>query len=148
MKSIVLKPHEAKGIHEGSITELWREVKPQPDSNAEFHGTAPAREYLGPSKSGMWGAYFDWAFYPCHDVGTRLWCKETFAERAGDLIYRADGKFETPAHCVVFEEEDRWRPSIHMPQWASRTTIEITAVSVEQREGKWMWKYTVKTIEG
>ena len=53
-----------------------------------------------------------WAWYGC--------------ERLRDeVVYRADG-VELPAG---FEY---WRPSIHMPRWASRITLEITDVRVVQ----------------
>lgn len=63
----------------------------------------------------------------------RLWVRETFAtavpgcERG--LAYRADHRDprgDGPAHPM------RWRPSIHMPRWASRITLEIVDVRVER----------------
>jgi len=75
-------------------------------------------------------------------VGDRLWVRETYttAERIWDgdscrsfmvpgivrggsfFRYRADGEID----------DTRWRPSIHMPRWASRIALEITKVKVER----------------
>lgn len=60
--------------------------------------------------------------------GDRLWVRETFAvpegsTELGDVAYRADHPEPTSAP---------WRPSIHMPRWASRITLEITGVRVER----------------
>lgn len=58
--------------------------------------------------------------------GDRLWVRETWAKpgEVGDSIeYRADN--DDPL-------AGRWRPSIHMPRWASRITLEVTGVRVER----------------
>lgn len=73
--------------------------------------------------------------------GERLWVRETClindfrdggvpeAERADcQIIYRADGTPDWEGE----EELIRWRPSIHMPRWACRILLEITAVRVER----------------
>lgn len=61
--------------------------------------------------------------------GDRLWVRETFcsdvvrAPHLPQIAYRADYD-EIPAL--------RWKPSIHMPRWASRISLEITDVRVER----------------
>jgi hypothetical protein len=90
-------------------------------------------------------------FAPCPHGrrGERLWVRETWycdhvevqrgpylkpadmvdlgqAREDGDLVYAADGL--TPYE----QEQPTWKPSIHMPRWASRILLEITDVRVER----------------
>jgi hypothetical protein len=60
--------------------------------------------------------------------GDRLWVRESwfhddphgvFYDEQKPL-YRADGE-------IAFEKGDSWKPSIHMPRWASRLTLIATA---------------------
>lgn len=68
----------------------------------------------------------------------RIWVRETWAEAgasAPDLkLYRANYPAHVPTHYenVPPAEDVRWTPSIHMPRWASRITLEISGVRVEQ----------------
>lgn len=72
---------------------------------------------------------------PYGKPGDRLWVRETFsASEFMDCRYRADGQQflnvngkDTNTPCEV-----KWTPSIHMPRWASRITLEITEVRVER----------------
>lgn len=72
-------------------------------------------------------------FRPPCKAGDRLWVRECFAtdvdgcERG--LSYRADHRDprgDGPANPM------RWRPSIHMPRWASRLTLEVLEVRIER----------------
>jgi len=65
--------------------------------------------------------------------GDRLWVRETFATNTlgcpNGLTYRADHldmRGDGPANPI------KWHPSIHMPRWASRITLEIVSVRVER----------------
>lgn len=66
--------------------------------------------------------------------GDRMWVKETWGAvphmmggiQPETLRYRADGEYQNERGTW------RWRPSIHMPRWASRVTLEITDVRVER----------------
>ena len=70
---------------------------------------------------------------PYGQAGDRLWVRETYCfylcanSDEEEIHYRADGE-----SCPVDGEKVRWRPSIHMPRWASRITLEITDVRVER----------------
>jgi hypothetical protein len=74
---------------------------------------------------------------PHGKVGDRLWVRETFREVGS--CQQADGKLRGPLSQdqILYRANDpcesgSWRPSIFMPRWASRTTLEITNVRVEQ----------------
>ncbi|WP_411549365.1 hypothetical protein ABDW71_15545 [Klebsiella pneumoniae] len=81
---------------------------------------------------------------PFGAVGDRIWVRETFCPvddtqyGGGKWVdYRATPKFEAshPAgwDCAPNDAEAlKWRPSIHMPRWASRILLEITNVRVER----------------
>ncbi|WP_426770166.1 hypothetical protein [Klebsiella michiganensis] len=71
-----------------------------------------------------------WHPCPFGTVGDRIWVRETWArynidQNSHDIAYRATTPEDWP-------EEGRWRPSIHMPRWASRILLEITNVRVER----------------
>lgn len=64
---------------------------------------------------------------PYGQPGDRLWLRETFYPVTNTLcLYKADGDDIDPAYNL------KWRPSIYMPRWASRITLEITGIRVER----------------
>lgn len=83
---------------------------------------------------------------PLGKPGDRLWVRETFAIVPGGkglratVRYAADGALRAvmsdvdvmTRYGINASTSDRWRPSIHMPRWASRFILEITDVRVER----------------
>ncbi|EDG8630622.1 hypothetical protein B9589_21735 [Salmonella enterica subsp. enterica serovar Newport] len=82
---------------------------------------------------------------PFGQPGDRVWVRETFRvhSRATDvatLVYRASvrNSWTEQTHrvpvavCNKPATPEKWTPSIHMPRWASRITLEITGVRVER----------------
>jgi len=88
------------------------------------------------------------ALCPYGPVGRKLWVKETWrahehADGTDGILYAADGTFipientrEAAERWVAARREGKkpgaFRPSIFMPRWASRITLEVTGVRVER----------------
>ena len=70
---------------------------------------------------------------PYGQVGDRLWVKETWGAKGYGQSLPIEK--EPMKHRLVFGKDTDWqcrRPSIHMPRWASRITLEITGLRVER----------------
>jgi len=109
-----------RAILEGRKTQTRRVVKPQP-AHIPGIGTVLNIDTITGRAC------------PYGNPGDRLWVREAWAHRRwmlGDAspnpttVYRADG--EDLKGCA------RWRPSIHMPRWASRIALEVVSVRVER----------------
>ncbi|MCK6643354.1 hypothetical protein L8S64_07160 [Enterobacter bugandensis] len=139
-----------RAILDGRKTQTRRIMKVQPsdgfhpthngydlDLNAHWYtpGVVDKNGYLQPAKKDVFGVADENEGYTCPfgAVGDRIWVRETFCavpdheEPAGcsALLYAADGN----------GPYGKWTPSIHMPRWASRLTLEITVVRVERLNG-------------
>jgi hypothetical protein len=117
-KPILFSGPMVKAILEGRKTQTRRVIKPQPDYF----------EVMGQPISWDKGALNP----PYGKIGDRLWVRETFANLPylhplphHKISYRADGEIQ------MFGSE-KWKPSIFMPRWASRITLEVTGVRVER----------------
>ena len=152
---IIFSTPMVKAILDDRKTQTRRVIKPQPDLGLDpfdsysrinigrYHPTMvdkDGQEYPGDE---IFGAYTDdgeWGWKcPYGQVGDRLWVRETFLYRTpNSIIYKADGseKFITGEYIEKFaninDERLLCSPSIFMPRWASRITLEITEIRAER----------------
>ena len=153
-RPINLKAWEVRAIREGRKTQTRRVVK-----GAE-------KETWQGGECGIRDPCTYWNIggrahrCPYGQPGDRLWVRETFLHQSlpgypPATLYRADGHGD---------EIGPWKPSVHMPRWASRITLEVVSVRVERLneiseedaiaegiarfDGAWasydkiMWRYT------
>lgn len=121
-RPILMSAPMVRAILAGTKTQTRRVVKPQP---THFNPAGVPRR-VNPD-----GGASAVIACPYGQSGDRLWVREAFGHferndtlKQGDRIY-----YRTDGECV---ELHPWRPSIHMPRWASRITLEVTGVRVER----------------
>ncbi|MCK7547173.1 hypothetical protein ACFPQA_04270 [Marinobacter koreensis] len=116
-KPIIFNDEMIRAILGGRKTQTRRIIKPQPEGGAMWTPFAPQR-YVNGVGNPLICRY--------GQPGDRLWVRETFAVLGDEdkhvLHYRA-------THPI---KGSGWKPSIHMPRWASRITLEITSVRIER----------------
>jgi hypothetical protein len=101
------------------------------------------------SAKGKFGAYFESekiepktisicpVVCPYGCPGDRLWVRETMFNDGDDRWYYENGEYINwhADEWTIKNAHRRKIPSIHMPRWASRITLEITNVRVERVQG-------------
>jgi hypothetical protein len=138
-RPILFSAPMVRAIREGRKTVTRREVKKRAALDCLTAGFEPAFLAL-PGNSDL---------CPYGQPGDRLWVRETWycdhieVQRGpylqpADMIdldqSRDDGELAYAADGLEPYEQDQpvWKPSIHMPRWASRILLEITDVRVER----------------
>jgi hypothetical protein len=114
-----------RAILDGRKTQTRRVVKPQPTEETgwggfEGMGYLPVKEDEEPLHC------------PYGRPGDHLWVRENYTVNGDGMFYSADGSEIEPSEGAVWEGKEGGHPSIHMPRWASRITLEVTGVWVEQ----------------
>ncbi len=158
---ILFNGEMVRAILDGRKTQTRRVVKPQPwcndvgqwlwnrrrDEQIPFHPDLSEEHYPGTKLQHV---------CPYGVPGDRLWVREAFAlvretrslsnpkrnpshlfrqtklpqwpqPEDQRTIWKADGPIE-----LVDGGQPKWKPSIHMPRWASRITLEVTDIRVER----------------
>lgn len=143
-RGMIFNSEMVRAILDGRKTQTRRPVKfPVHDKNlgCELAGNELAGELSA-------GNYLNSAF---GKPGDRIWVRETFQgplfdydlmdsyckdptpfEKPEFCVYKADGVPAPEFYDADDELHCSWRPSIHMPRWASRILLEITDVRVER----------------
>ncbi|ECJ4667698.1 hypothetical protein DNZ36_24685 [Salmonella enterica subsp. diarizonae] len=142
-RGMIFNGEMVRAILEGRKTQTWRPFNWR---------RQPAMEMAERDDGSLWPWAEDcerggdiWFACPFGEVGDRIWVRETFRvhSRATDvatLVYRASvrNSWTEQTHrvpvavCNKPATPEKWTPSIHMPRWASRITLEIIDVRVER----------------
>ena len=130
-RPIIFSSEMVKAILDGRKTQTRRPCKFQ-----------DAENYYINHSTGAWQCHtiFDDKLYQVkcpYAIGNRLWVRETWGIYSGgedgDLIPGT-----IPSSSLVYRATDDmgdlkgWKPSLFMPRWASRITLEIVDVKVER----------------
>lgn len=158
-RPILFSAPMVRALLAGTKTQTRRIVKPQPfkpDPSRPSYFPFQPEDWVWSANS--WSSTISnspegpagWAKHcPCGQPGDRLWVRETFQPLFADGMQHGDEGIDwgtgagyavryTATDKVVEwvdgddEVTSRCKPSIHMPRWASRLTLEITSVRVER----------------
>lgn len=161
-RPILFSAPMVRALLAGTKTQTRRVVKPQLNGTAEGYTPKvywPARDthmtsaltdpaYVQCEKPGDYDGQIccgPRVRCPNGQPGDRLWVRESFWLDRDGVAYKADQQGGSPwleagahkamrvgANGTPYVANWGWRPSIHMPRWASRITLEVTGVRVER----------------
>lgn len=147
VKPILFSGEMVRALLDGRKTQTRRVIKPQPElsTNGFFHIFNAHGGTLGVPESDLPSVALDYVPYT---VGGLLYVRETWrcnswATDLATIFYRASEGDGYTAMCEQYpvagkkrlRDEPKWHPSIHMPRWTSRITLEVTDVRVQRLQG-------------
>ena len=129
-RGMIFNGEMVRALLDGRKTQTRRIVKPQPELTERSGFSWNGALYGAGSDSRETNRNFAHTKCPFGKPGDRIWVRETWErynidQDSHDMAYRATPPQDWP-------DAGRWRPSIHMPRWASRILLEITDVRVER----------------
>lgn len=119
-RPILFSAPMVRAILEGRKTVTRRVVKPQTIRASLLHEQRP--HWIDASNGHV-------VRCPYGQPGDRLWVRETWCSYGNGPIYRADYDKYSPISDGI---GGPWKPSVHMPRWASRIALGIVSVRVER----------------
>jgi len=141
-KPIIFSGPMVRALLDGQKTQTRRILKPQPDT--KNGGTIWSGTPFGPlSYNGTWPDGTRSIQSVPYAPGDRLYVREAHAlvpataYRMSQGVVQAIDPEDMDRACVYREGWERsqpgkWRPSIHMPRWASRITLTVAEVRVQR----------------
>lgn len=130
-RPILFSAPMVRAILAGTKTQTRRAMRDQPCELLDFNRGRLSIRVRGAVYQAF-SPQFPPVRCPYGQPGDRLWVRETWAPymgHHGTQVYRADPEWQgVPAP----RPDGRWSPSIHMPRWASRITLEVVGVRVER----------------
>ena len=159
-RPILFSAPMVRAILDGTKTQTRRVVKPQPYIDAQgnfcWNGGNFGQNFSGPHiqaiASPLPNSRTGRVYCPYGKPSDRLWVRETWMPDAPhdgtwasmqfygckhSPLSDIPERFRKAEHCIHRASWEGpplvgWKPSIHMPRWASRITLEITGVRVER----------------
>jgi hypothetical protein len=142
-RPILFSCEMVRAILDSRKTITRRVIKPQPIFDYDGGCSYPEYSNIKQCKHYTSIEHFKKGFpvdFPKFGIpGDRLWLRETWSANWPEIKYKSDGKsFEVSddhSDDLMKQYDNQrgdWRPSIHMPHWASRITLEIVDVRAER----------------
>lgn len=166
-RPIIFNGPMVRAILDGRKIQTRRPMKPQPVFECGYE--SPHEDEIGifwKDEESLESIEHLISLCPHGKVGDTLWVRETWKSGLCDHAPCAGYREGMIYQCgkPIPEGTHRWKPSIHMPRWASRIILEITDVRVERLQSiseedarldgleswesnPWVWAISFRRIE-
>lgn len=148
-RPILFRGSMVRAILDGRKTQTRRVMKPQPENQLTHYVLLGGHFFRDEQLNLDEYPYGNYTPCPYGWAGDHLWVRETWQDYcplwSGAWCGHGTTEGKAKEHLPVYRADDpsrwvreggatpkKWRPSIFMPRWASRITLEVTGIRVER----------------